>query len=373
MAHALEIEALQDCDRLEQDRSLSPESRLEDFERAVPGLERAPRGLLHPALVACEVGLRHETACLANGLGDPLGDIAPIETVPRGIDGGLAPALPVPLLGLAERAQGAPEIVLAEDAPVGGDGASRALEVYACAAGEGQHPLELGSQVQSEGIVPGEAVRELDRRRERVGKRKGAKLSERDAERVDDRRDRSRGRPVRWDPPLASEDVDRGRRRRSSLAANDENLAPLGDVHDDWDFATQAEMGDLTDRGCERRRHAGIDRVPAPRQHSHAGLGGEMPSGSHDADATDDLGPVRGRAGDAVDRRRLAGDERQDQETEGDREHEVTNPGRHDHVTAETMPLAWRPRPLSGADAAHGQRVSPPTVWASTAPPRSRC
>src|SRR5437870_8339726 len=42
VAHALEVEALQDCDRLEQDRPLSPESRLEDFERAVPGLERAP-------------------------------------------------------------------------------------------------------------------------------------------------------------------------------------------------------------------------------------------------------------------------------------------------------------------------------------------
>src|SRR5438552_6422330 len=98
-----------------------------------------------------------------------------------------------------------------------------------------------------------------------------------------------------------------------------------------------------------------------------------MPSGSHDADATDDLGPIRGRAGDAVDRRRLAGDERQDQETEGDRGREATSAGRHAHVAEETIPLAWRPHPLSSADAAHGQRLSPPTVWASTAPPRSRC
>src|SRR5256885_3255021 len=53
-------------------------------------------------------------ARLANGLGDALGDIATIETVPPGINCGFAPALPVPLLGLAERAQGAPEIVLAD-------------------------------------------------------------------------------------------------------------------------------------------------------------------------------------------------------------------------------------------------------------------
>src|SRR3989441_2065540 len=138
VAHALEIEALQDCDRLEQDRSLSPETRLEDFERAVPGLERAPSGLLHPALVACEVGLRHETARLANGLGDALGDIATIETVPPGINCGFAPALPVPLLGLAERAQRAPEIVLAEDAPVGGGGPPRALEGQPAGAGDSQ-------------------------------------------------------------------------------------------------------------------------------------------------------------------------------------------------------------------------------------------
>src|SRR5438445_12796424 len=106
VAHALEIEALQDCDRLEQDRSLSPESRLEDFERAVPGLERAPSGLLHPALVACEVGLRHETARLGNGLGDALCDIATIETVPRGRYCGFAAAMLVPDVGIAECARG---------------------------------------------------------------------------------------------------------------------------------------------------------------------------------------------------------------------------------------------------------------------------
>ena len=62
-------------------------------------------------------------------------------------------------------------------------------------------------------------------------------------------------------------------------------------------------MGDLGDAGRERGRHAGVDRVAAPRQHAHPRLGREVPSCRHDADATDDLRPIRGGAEDPVDER----------------------------------------------------------------------
>src|SRR5436309_13992356 len=126
VAHPLEIEALQDGERLEQDRALTPEARLEDLERAVPGLEGPPRRRLDAALVAGEIGLRQQAARLLYGPGAAPAAIDRLEAVPSGYDRRLAAALPVPLLGLDEGAQRPREVGLAEDAPDGGDRPTRA-------------------------------------------------------------------------------------------------------------------------------------------------------------------------------------------------------------------------------------------------------
>src|SRR2546425_4976816 len=176
VAHALEVIALQDRERLEEDRSLTPESGLEDLERAVSGLE-APMGrLLQAALVVREIRLCHEAACGLNRLRDPSADVATIEAVARGIDGCLATPLGVLLLGLDERAQCPREVRLTKDASDVGNRSARSLKVHTRPTREGCHALQLGTQVDGEEVVPREPVRELDRRGERVDERKSAEL-----------------------------------------------------------------------------------------------------------------------------------------------------------------------------------------------------
>ena len=100
--HALEIGALKEVERLEENRALPPETRLEDRKHAVACLERCLRRALDTAAVSTEVSGREEPTGALDRLGDSLADVAAIEAIARGIDRRLASLIQPPLFLLCE-------------------------------------------------------------------------------------------------------------------------------------------------------------------------------------------------------------------------------------------------------------------------------
>ena len=100
--------------------------------------------------------------------------------------------------------------------------------------------------------------------------------------------------------PQAAEVLGRRGGRRRSLAVDDDDLPPVGEVEDDRHLAAEAEVRDLGDRGREGGGHAGVDGVAAAGEHAHARLGREVPAGRDDADPAEDFRPVGVRAPDLL-------------------------------------------------------------------------
>ena len=100
MAHALEVEALEQRESLQEHGPLSPEAGLEDVERAVPRREVTAHGALDLPVIAGEVAFGQEAARVLHRLGDALGDVTPVEAIARRIDGLLAAPGQALLLGL---------------------------------------------------------------------------------------------------------------------------------------------------------------------------------------------------------------------------------------------------------------------------------
>jgi hypothetical protein len=294
----------------------------------VAGLEDTPGRRLDAASVAREIGRGHEPAGPLDREGDPPADVTAIEAVARGIDRGLPALRGILPLGRDEGAQGVGQFRLAEDAAHRRDGAPGTLQVHAGAARKGRHPLELRAKVDGEELVPREAVCKVDGGSQRLGERHRAELGERDAERIHHRRKRACGRAAGGNPTPA-EDIDRSAGGGRPLAIDDEDLSPIGEIHDDRDLATQAEVGDLGDAGRERRRHPRIDRIAPTREHAEPRLGREVSPGSDDTDVTEDLGPIRRGADNSIDRKGLATPQRRGENAEREPEPAKTRgPGR---------------------------------------------
>ena len=198
VAHPLEIESLEDRERLEENRPLAPKPGFEDLKSPVTRPKREASRLLDPAPILREILRRQKPARVLNGAHDPLADIALVETVARGVDRRPAALPTVSLLFRRERTKGPGELRLAEHAADGGHRASGALKVHARAARIAPHIFELPGKEAPEELVPGEAVLgQRDRRRENLGQGECAKLGERDRQRIDDCRDGSGERTAR--------------------------------------------------------------------------------------------------------------------------------------------------------------------------------
>ena len=263
--------------------------------------EREASGHFDSAPIARQIRLRQEPAGLLDRPRDPVADVALVEQIAPRIDGGLAPEGKVALLLLRERAKRAGELGLTEHAPDGGNRAFRSLQIHARAAGIAPYVLELPGEKAREEFVPGEARRgQLDRRREDVGQRERAKLSEGDGQSVDNSRDGSGRRATPCDLAQLPEVIGRRCRWRDPLAVDDDDLAAVCDIEDDRHLAAKTEMGDLGDRGREHGRHPGVHRIAAAGQHPHPRLGSEVAPSRHDTDTTDDLWSVGRRASDLL-------------------------------------------------------------------------
>jgi len=111
---------------------------------------------------------------------------------------------------------------------------------------------------------------------------------------------------------------------RPSLPVDDERLLAVREIDDDRNLTAETEVGDLADGGGERGGDAGVHRVAAAGEHAHAGLGGEVAAGGHDADATEHFGAVGRRGHDSVGGGRDRGGEKQhEQHSNGQRAAEI--------------------------------------------------
>ncbi len=272
VAHPLQVEVLEDVERLQHCRALGPAVELVDIDAAVA---RAAR-LLEPDAPVREIFLRDLGALLARAAHEFRGDVAAVEAVIGRLQGLLAR-----LAGLQRRRfrldqlpERRREVGLAEDLA-----RDRRL---ARLAGMRQHHglrvrpfLDLGflhlDAIRGLG-VDGVAVGQRDRGLEHLGEREGAELREHRDERAGRARRHRRERPVlgRVLEALALEELRRRPGRRDAEAVDRDDFSRLRVVDERLRLAAP---GEHVPHGRCRREHraGGVDRVAAALEHARAG------------------------------------------------------------------------------------------------------
>src|SRR5262249_48112943 len=129
VAHARKREALEQLERLQQHRALPPEARLEHLVAMSAEGDAESRRRLDAASIAGEVGGGQKPAGALNRGGDPLTDVAAIETVASCVDRRLASEGEMAMLLVGEGAERARKFGLTKNAADRRDGPARPLEV----------------------------------------------------------------------------------------------------------------------------------------------------------------------------------------------------------------------------------------------------
>jgi hypothetical protein len=289
VAHGLEVEALEQVERLQQHGPLVPGAGLQHLV----AVEARAHRLLDAALVAGQVFVRHHAAGRARRVRDPARERALVKGVAPRLDRRLA------VLGLQpgglfrgqDRAQGARQLRLAEQLAHLGRAAVAVVDAHRVRIGLGV--LALADHLRAQELVHREAVRQLERRGHHLLEAQRAELGERDRHRVEHRRHRRAERPVAVDLPLRGEQLGGGRARRRPLAIDHHRAAALRVVDQQRRLAAEAEMRNLDDGRRQHAGDAGVDRVAALLHHADARGDRVMPPGGDDAARAGDLGPQR--------------------------------------------------------------------------------
>ncbi len=116
MAEPREVKTLEERERLQQHRPLSPEPRLGHLVAVSVGRKLELGRPLHTAAIGRKVGGGDQASCVLHGPGDPLRDVAAVEAVTCRVDRGTPTSGEIPLLVVDESPEGAREFRLAEDA-----------------------------------------------------------------------------------------------------------------------------------------------------------------------------------------------------------------------------------------------------------------
>ncbi len=271
VAHRLEVEVLQDVERLEQRRSLHPAVQLVDVDAAVVGV----RGLLEFDAPAREVLLRDQAALLLQPAHEFLADVAAVEALVRGHDRFLARAargerLRLRLHQLAQRRR---QVRLAEDL-------SRVRRLARLSEMRQHDGLRVRPLLDLllQGFDP---VGGLGVDRVAVGERDGglqhllephrALGLERERHRVEHRGNRRAQRTVAGRTSFGRKQRRRCLARRGTLAVDDDHLAGSRVVDHRRCLTAEAEVRDLAHGRGENRGHPGVDRVAALLQDANPG------------------------------------------------------------------------------------------------------
>ena len=303
VAHGLEIDVLQDVERLQHGRPLRPGVELVDVD---PLVCRADR-LLEAHLPARQVFLGDQPALLAHAAHQLVRDVAFVEAVVGGHDRVLAALLGAQrlLLGLHELAQRGREIGLAEDlarlrrlallARVREEDGLRVRPFPGPLLGALDRPHEL----RFDGI----AVGHLDGGREHVGEREPSPLGEHDHEPARRaRRDRGQRPELRGDHHLPGlEEGGRRPRRRHPERVHADDLPRPGVVHQGLGLAAPAQR---VPHGGGRGQHraGGVDGVAAPGEDQRARGGAQRLAGDGDPVPAMQRRLGRGRSREAMRR-----------------------------------------------------------------------
>ncbi len=283
VAHGLEIDVLQDVERLQHGRSLRPDVELVDVDSLVGGADR----LLDAHLPARQVLLGDQAALLAHAAHELVGDVAAVEAVVGGHDRFLAGLLRTErlLLGLDELAQRGREVGLAEDlarlrrfvrlAQVREEDGLRVGPLFGSVPGA----LDRTHELRLDGI----AVGHLEGGGQHVGEREPSPFGEHDHEAARRaRRDRGQRPELRRGHHLLGLEEGRRRpRRRDPERVHGDDLPRLGVVHEGLCLAAPAQ-GVPHGGGRGEHRAGGVDGVAALGEDQRARGGAQRLAGDGD-------------------------------------------------------------------------------------------
>ncbi len=280
VAHRLQVEVLEQVERLQQRRSLRPGVELVDLDASIAGVQR----LLDQRLPLREVGFGDEAALFLHAADEFARDVALVEAVVRGLDRVLARLAGGErlLLGLDQLAQRVGEVLLAEDLA--------RLRRFACLAEVRQHHLlRIGPFLQL--VAPALdrvrgfgfdriAVRELDGGRQHLGQRQPAVFGEHQHQAAGRARRHGRERSVRGriGVTLAAIELRRRPGRRDAEAVDRDHLLRMRIVDERLRLAAPAQRVPHR-RGGRDHRAGGVHGVAAALEHHRAGGRGQRLAG----------------------------------------------------------------------------------------------
>ncbi len=284
-----EVETGEQRELLEKDRALAPRPALVDQVVA----EGVRHRRLELAPVVVQILDREQAAVGLRMGGDPLGDLAAVEGVARGLQA-VAPAVPARrVLGGDQEAEGAREIGIGDERADVGKRAARQVDRR---RGRPRRPKELGAAGErevAEQMGGGRAAERRVHREPTLGElqRRGGDLAEVQGPGARERREervRCRGWSGRQHAGhrdqrelVAAEPIDRRGARRARVAVHREHAAIVRRVDEGRELAAERVHVRVHDALDEGRGDGRVDGVPPRMQHAQSRLGREVVLGDH--------------------------------------------------------------------------------------------